>query len=91
MMKKSSCGLLFGLWVVLSSALFTLFGESVFAQTPYEPRIEGVSFSEIASWQARYGGGFRGCYPATAPACIVPTEDQVPCKPRKAKTRAKQK
>lgn len=90
-MKRSFCAVVLGLWVSISFGLFTLLGDSVFAEIPYEPRIEGVSFSEIASWQARYGGGFYGCYPAPPPVCIAPVEDQVPCKPRKAKRRSKQK
>jgi hypothetical protein len=90
-MKNSFCISVFGLWVFLSVGLFTLFGQSVCAEIPYEPSIEGISYSEIASWQARYGGGFYGCYPTPAPACIVPAEDSIPCKPRKAKRRTKQK
>jgi hypothetical protein len=29
----------------------------VWAQSRHEPRIEGVSFSEMAQWQSWYGGG----------------------------------
>jgi hypothetical protein len=90
-MKKSSHGRVICLWAFLSAALFTLFAGSVFAQARYEPSIEGVSYSEIASWQSRYGGGFYGCYPVPAPACIVPVELQTPCKPMMTKRRAKKK
>ncbi|MDQ7782341.1 MAG: hypothetical protein RDU20_05670 [Desulfomonilaceae bacterium] len=46
------------------------------AQSRQEPRIEGVSLSEIVQWQTRYGGGPvygpHPGFPGYAPDCVQP-------------------
>lgn len=50
--------------VIISLFLLTVFlgvgawdATGVWAQGRQEPRIEGVGYSELAQWQATYGGG----------------------------------
>ncbi len=83
-MRTSFCGLLFGLWIFLSTIIFSPFVEPATGQARHEPRLEGVSFSEIAEWQNRYGGGFYG---RPAPECFAPLEIQPVCQPKKMKKR----
>jgi hypothetical protein len=86
-MQKSFCGLLFGSWIFLFTILFCPFVGPAAGQARHEPRLEGVSFSEIAEWQTRYGGGAYGRFPAPAPECVVPLEIQPACQPKKMKKR----
>ncbi|MEW6139446.1 MAG: hypothetical protein AB1733_14530 [Thermodesulfobacteriota bacterium] len=72
--------------------------DPVLAQSPQVPRLEGVSYSEIAEWQFRYRGGpgVPGCVPVEYGAFgyaqpIGPPPAMAPCKPRKAKRSKKSK
>lgn len=84
------------LWMCWCVALFIALGCSyfgpVFAQgLRGEPRIEGVTYSEMADWQRWYGGG-PGLY-AHAPGQVPywygqpgpPPVFMQPCPPKKAK------
>ncbi|MBI5250726.1 MAG: hypothetical protein HY912_14645 [Desulfomonile tiedjei] len=90
-MRITSGGLLFGTWIFISSGLLFPFTEYACGQARQEQRIEGVSYSEIANWQARYGGGFYGCFPAPAPEFCAPLEIQPQCRPKKMKRRSGKK
>jgi len=58
------------LFAGLIVSLVILSSESALSQRQ-EPRIEGVSYAEIAEWQSNYGGGpfFRRGY---GPGCFMP-------------------
>lgn len=90
-MRKTFCRILFGSCVFLFTGQFSLLAENASAQVPHEPRIEGVSYSEIASWQANYGGGFYRYAPSPGAACVLPEVIQQPCQPRKLKKRPTRK
>lgn len=69
----------------------------VWAQSRQEPRIEGVSFSEIAQWQSRYGGGpFYGPagFPGRGVECVQPFPvlyEPVQCEGKKVRKGKKSK
>jgi hypothetical protein len=67
---------------------------SAHGQSSQEPRLEGVSYHEMAEWQSRYGGGFWGIgFPG--PGCcgygsvvpVAPPEMQAPSKGKKRTVR----
>jgi hypothetical protein len=55
--------------VAIAAAIAVWLGVgSASAQIVREPALEGVSYSEIAEWQGRYGGGpVPGCFPPGPP------------------------
>ena len=83
------------LWICSCIAVFIALGcsylECASAQTRHEPRLEGISYSELADWQRWYGGGpgVYGYAPGHVPFFynypVEPPMFMEPCPPRKAK------
>ena len=90
-MRKFFFRMLFGSCVFICGGFFSTFTEDASAWDPREPRIEGVSYSEIASWQGNYGGGFYRYAPPPGAACVLPEVTQQPCQPRRLKKRPARK
>jgi len=65
-------------------SLLALHGNLSFAAGPMPPTLLGVSYGEIAEWQAHYGhpahcgyGGYAAPFPPYDPSCLVPPPGSV--------------
>lgn len=56
-MWRSSIRIYLVVLALIAAAGASFAVDSAYAQLTREPRIEGVSYSEMAEWQGRYGGG----------------------------------
>jgi hypothetical protein len=76
---------------VLLAAILLGGGNVALAQSPPVSTLDGVSYSEMAEWQSRYGGGpfYHGaCGPAYGgPVYMEQFYAPAPCVPRKMRKR----